>query len=652
MMTNRQRMLATARGETADIIPYVPRLEIWYNANRYNGTLPPQYRTATMDEIARAEGWALYKVIPEDYDRKRDSDYAVHRALGLYAIPEAPYRLAFPSNITVEPVLDGNCLQVTYHTPVGQVRTRTRFTEEMLRAGTTESWIEEPAIKSPEDYRAVAYIFEHLELVPDFEAHGRWQDAVGEDGLAVTFATAACSPMHHIQKVLIDPTAFFYQYNDHHGEMTILASCLQNFYDQVLDICARAPGPAVHWGENVDSTLTPRPYFIRDILPWLQKATDHLHSKGKVVFSHTDGENQQLMDLIPQTGIDVAESICPYPMTRVPIASYYRQWHDRLTLMGGIPSDMLIAEATSDEQFEAYLDHLFKAAAPGKRIILAVADNVPPAAEFDRLVRIGRLAAEHGRLPLLGGTCQTFFDKAQEVSAEVPAPSDPAVEAVDDEALAVIHRDVFDGDDEHIADHVQQALAKGLCADTVMQQGLVRAMEIVGVRFKNDDMFMPEVLLSARAMNVALELLAPHLDAEAQKSSGRIIIGTVNGDVHDIGKNMVVMMLQSVGFEVRDLGINVAAKDFVAAVQQDRPDILGLSALLSTTMPEMRTVIGALDAAGMRDKVAVMVGGAPVSAAFARQIGADGYAESAGEAVDLAKRLMQSRQTGTISEGL
>ena len=115
---------------------------------------------------------------------------------------------------------------------------------------------------------------------------------------------------------------------------------------------------------------------------------------------------------------------------------------------------------------------------------------------------------------------------------------------------------------------------------------------------------------------------------------------------------MVVMMLQSVGFEVRDLGINVAAKDFVAAVQQDRPDILGLSALLSTTMPEMRTVIGALDAAGMRDKVAVMVGGAPVSAAFARQIGADGYAESAGEAVDLAKRLMQSRQTGTISEGL
>ena len=175
MITNKQRILSMAKGEMPDVIPFVPRLDIWYNANQYNNTLPSQYRHESMDTIARSEGWALYKVLPEDYDRNRESSYAIHRALGLYTFKEAPYRVKFSSNINIQHTLVGSTLEVVYDTPVGNVRTKTRFIEEMFKAGTTESWIEEPAIKSFDDYRAVAYIFEHLELVPTFEDHCRWR---------------------------------------------------------------------------------------------------------------------------------------------------------------------------------------------------------------------------------------------------------------------------------------------------------------------------------------------------------------------------------------------------------------------------------------------------------------------------------------------
>ena len=174
-------------------------------------------------------------------------------------------------------------------------------------------------------------------------------------------------------------------------------------------------------------------------------------------------------------------------------------------------------------------------------------------------------------------------------------------------------------------------------------------MEVIGEKFKTGDVFIPEVLLSARAMNEALVPLEKHLAADMEGGSGKILIGTVKGDLHDIGKNMVFTMLRGVGFEVKDLGINVPAERFVQEVATFRPHILGLSALLTTTMPEMRNVIDALIAARLRDTVKVMVGGAPVNAKFAGSIGADGYGADAGEAVVLAKKLMQGPDKAEIA---
>ncbi|UCF56264.1 MAG: corrinoid protein, partial [Deltaproteobacteria bacterium] len=201
--------------------------------------------------------------------------------------------------------------------------------------------------------------------------------------------------------------------------------------------------------------------------------------------------------------------------------------------------------------------------------------------------------------------------------------------------------DVFNGSHLEIKRHVQELLTKGVNAQDILKLGMLSVMEVIGERFRTGEVFIPEVLLSARVMNEGLPVLEPHFAGGQKEESGKVFIGTVRGDLHDIGKNMVITMLRGVGFEVHDMGVNVPTEEFIKQVAECKPQILGLSALLTTTMPEMKKVIDALEAMVLRDKVRVMVGGAPVNARFARNIGADGYAPDAGEAVNLAKELMK-----------
>jgi 5-methyltetrahydrofolate--homocysteine methyltransferase len=168
-------------------------------------------------------------------------------------------------------------------------------------------------------------------------------------------------------------------------------------------------------------------------------------------------------------------------------------------------------------------------------------------------------------------------------------------------------------------------------------------MEIIGSRFRDGTVFIPEVLLSARAMNAAVKLLKPKSPQENSAARGHILIGTVKGDFHDIGKNLVITMLRGVGHEVEDLGIDVPCERFVDCVREKRPQILGLSALLTTTMPEMKKIVDVLKASGLRNQVKVIVGGAPVNQHFASQIGADGYAQNAGQSVTLVKSLLNEK---------
>ncbi|MCG8333133.1 MAG: corrinoid protein [Proteobacteria bacterium] len=204
---------------------------------------------------------------------------------------------------------------------------------------------------------------------------------------------------------------------------------------------------------------------------------------------------------------------------------------------------------------------------------------------------------------------------------------------------------VIEGDNESLTAVIRNGLLQGVSATEMLYRGMIPAMDQIGKQFKQNLIFIPEVLLSARAMNEGLELLEPQLTKKEKSCHCKAVIGTVFGDMHDIGKNLVGIMLKGAGFEVVDLGFNVPVERFIEEAKSIKPELICLSSLLTTAMPEMKTVIDGLIQAGIRSEIKIMVGGAPVSQRFADNIGADGYADNAVLAVDLAKQLVDLKRS-------
>jgi 5-methyltetrahydrofolate--homocysteine methyltransferase len=210
------------------------------------------------------------------------------------------------------------------------------------------------------------------------------------------------------------------------------------------------------------------------------------------------------------------------------------------------------------------------------------------------------------------------------------------------DTLGRLAEELYEGNSKAVVELTNKALEEGLTASEVLNDGLVAGMDRVGADFRDGQLFVPEVLVCARAMHAAMDVLRPLLAEGEAVTAGRVIIGTVSGDLHDIGKNLVAMMLEGGGFDVVDLDIDVSPEQFVEAVKAEKPHLVGMSALLTTTMTSMRETVDALVEAGVRDSVKIMLGGAPVTDAYAQEIGADGYAADAAGAVELARRLMES----------
>lgn len=213
-----------------------------------------------------------------------------------------------------------------------------------------------------------------------------------------------------------------------------------------------------------------------------------------------------------------------------------------------------------------------------------------------------------------------------------------------DELLELMMDDLYDGYADEVVEEVEECLSRGMAPYEVLTQGLVAGMEIVGVDFRDGILFVPEVLMSAKAMKAGMTVLRPLLAETGAPKIGTMVIGTVKGDIHDIGKNLVAMMMEGAGFEVINIGINNSVEDYLEAIEEHQPDILGMSALLTTTMPYMRVVIDALKEAGIRQDIIVLVGGAPLNEAFAEDIEADAYCRDAAVAVETAKKFMAIRK--------
>jgi 5-methyltetrahydrofolate--homocysteine methyltransferase len=231
------------------------------------------------------------------------------------------------------------------------------------------------------------------------------------------------------------------------------------------------------------------------------------------------------------------------------------------------------------------------------------------------------------------------IEEIQEHEEEIDITALPTAELLD-----LMGEDLYDGLADEVVQEVREALGRGMTPYDVLTQGLVAGMDIVGADFRDGILFVPEVLMAAKAMKAGMAVLRPLLAETGAPKVGTVVIGTVKGDIHDIGKNLVAMMLEGGGFEVINLGINTSADSFLAAIKEHQPEILGMSALLTTTMPYMGVVIQALEEAGIRDDLIVLVGGAPLNEAFAREIGADAYCRDAAVAVETAKRLVAEKR--------
>jgi len=385
-VNNRQRMLAVINGQDVDRIPYVPRLDLWYRANQRADTLPPKYKNASLIDIVDDLDLGFHAVVPNFRDLRRPQE-DVDRALGIYNLWTMPCRTVL-ENVQRSVRLQGDRTFVQYKTPLGNINTVVLYDENMRQAGITITHIEQHAFKNARDYQALGYIFENMRVEPNYDGYLEFAQQVADRGLAVAFVSLAGSPMHLIQREFMPLEVFFYEMYDHPLELRLLAEKVELYWDRVFEVVSNCPAEVVFVGANYDASVTNPPFFEQHIQPWLKKYAQGLHAHGKYLLTHTDGENRGLLSHYLGSEIDIADSVCPAPMTKLTIKQVRDIFKGRITILGGIPSVALLKSSMSQENFERFLDEFFEMIGRGDHLILGISDTTPPAAEFDRLLKI------------------------------------------------------------------------------------------------------------------------------------------------------------------------------------------------------------------------------------------------------------------------
>jgi hypothetical protein len=382
-MTDRERMLAAMRGEAVDRIPWVPRLEFWYRARRRLGILPAGLRSLSLLEITERLGVGHYAVIPDFTDCPGDLDM-VDRGLGLLRLPVLPYQTCL-EGVERRVTRREKETVVEYHTPVGSLRTTTIFTEEMLDAGASVPWISEHAIREPGHFEVLRYIFSRIRVEPQSEGYLALRRRVGDRGLVIGYASGTACPMQHIMKELMPLDQFFYALHDHPEKVEGLEEAMQPYYRQIQECAANSPAEAVLLGGNYDDSITFPRFFRQHILPPLREYAAFLHGKNKLLITHTDGENRGLMPLYLEAGFDVADSVCPHPMTSLRLEEFLEAFAGRIAVMGGIPAILLCKDSASLVDCLSFVDRTLEHYGRQTRFILGVSDMVTADAEWDRL---------------------------------------------------------------------------------------------------------------------------------------------------------------------------------------------------------------------------------------------------------------------------
>jgi hypothetical protein len=388
-------MLAAIRGQPADQIPWAPRMDLWYIAQRARGTLPKEFAGLDIVGIAEVLDVAC-RAVGGDFTITGSHDISL-LGLGLDNHPDYPFRVELRA-LPIDCIDDGENANACIQTQAGEVFTHLYRDAQMAQNGISLPFVKDYALNSVEDFEAAAQVFDHVEVIPTPEAHAAFRQHIGDHGMAVAHGPRAASPMHLILHDLVAAEQFFYLYADSREALHRLAERIEPFFEAILDALVTCDAEVVFWGGNYDQDVTWPAFFEAEIAPWLKKAGDRLHAAGKLVLTHADGENRALLPLYPACGFDVAESVCPQPMTQCTLSEIREGLGDKTTVWGGIPSVTLLQDSMTDQAFDAYLDDLFRSLGCGDHLILGVSDNVPPDAQLARLAQINQRVADFGAI--------------------------------------------------------------------------------------------------------------------------------------------------------------------------------------------------------------------------------------------------------------
>lgn len=396
-MTNKERILATLRGEPTDALPFIPRLDNWYYAHEETNTLPSQYRHATLREFADDLGVGFHSIVPNFKGWRKGGYKNLHVGLGIYDLELTPWRVEFHNVGITEEHNDRGETHVVYDTPKGKISTTTVYTNQMLRDGITLHVVKEHALKSSDDYDALAYIFENAEVIPCYNAYNTYREEyIGDRGVAVALAAMWASAGHYLIKELMGFEDFYLERYDDKESMDDLVKRLHPFCNQLFEAALNSPAEVILSGANYDFTFT-TPDMVEDyVVPELKRQSDIVHARGKFLASHVDGENKMLLDKYAAAGFDIADSICPAPMTSVSLREVREVFDGKMTIWGGIPSIAMLKECVSDHDFYQIVDDTLEAIGRGDHMIISVADTLPPAADFDRLLYLKKKVEEFG----------------------------------------------------------------------------------------------------------------------------------------------------------------------------------------------------------------------------------------------------------------
>ena len=382
--------------------------------------------------------------------------------------------------------------------------------------------------------------------------------------------------------------------------------------------------------------LLVHPKHLKKLLwPWYKKMGDVCREKGLGFIYHSDGDCTEAMQDLVDCGFNGFNPIQPNAMD---IDQVKKDWGSQLCLIGNLNLDSTLTTGTP-EDVRAEVYERIRVCGPGGGYMVASSNSITDYVPLVNMRAMLDATFEFGRYPLelekggVAGKVWHYQGKGQGSGQD----EETAASALDPQPFV----DAMLANKGDLVDQLfQEALDKGITATTIINEGLVAAMSFVGNKFQRAEIYIPEMMIAAQLMGHTLDKFEKVIAGKANQKVGKVLIGTVKGDLHDIGKNLVIMMLKGQGFEVKDLGVSVDPGVFAKEVAAEQPDILALSALLTTTMKEMKTTIETVEEAGLRGKVKIMIGGAPVTQEYADQIGADGYAYDAPGAAKLCKRML------------